>query len=104
MAINRRAPRRESGNHSHLFSTTVQVLIENTTVERIRELAEREGLTAASMAGRLIVEALAARSNPTRPAADVSPDIAPRRDGKRSPAEASSATRPQATARRRDVL
>jgi hypothetical protein len=82
----------------------VQVLVENTTLDRIRELGEREGLTAASMAGRLIVEALAARSNPTRPRVEPSPDIAPRGDGRRSPAEESRASRTRATARRRDIF
>ena len=104
MRIYRKALKDESGNHSHLFSTTMQVLIGNADLARIRELGEREGLTAESMAGRLIVEALAARGNPTRHVADVSPDIAPRRDGKRSPVEKSSAARTAATARRRDVL
>jgi hypothetical protein len=100
MRLYRKALAGESGNHDHLFSTTMQVLIGNSDLERIRELGEREGLTAASMAGRLIAEALAARGNPVRPVAE----IALRLDGKRSPVEGSSATRTRATPQRRDIF
>jgi hypothetical protein len=107
MALNQKTPRREVGRGSQKrpFSVTMNVTIETDRFERIRELAEREGATAASMARQLIDEALHARERgESRSEAAPRPDCTSHRDGRRSPRGGSSAIRTQATARRRDII
>jgi hypothetical protein len=106
MRIYRKALKGESGNQRRPAAVTMQVMIGADSLDRIRELAEREGTTAASMARQLIDEALHARElDERRPDAEMRPPLASRRDGgRRMPAEESRTARPRATAGRRDII
>jgi hypothetical protein len=117
MAIYRRMLKRNvgRGTQRNPFTVHMNVTLEIGQIDLIREMAGRNGWSAASVIRRLIDEALAARRekgadrpsrHPTRRAddADPWPDIAPRCDGRRSPVEGSSATSTRATPRRRDIF
>lgn len=112
MAIYRQTLRRNIGRGTQRspFTAHMNVTLEIDQLNRIRELANRNGLSAASIIRELIDEALRARVRRSKKALgfsirredDARPDLAARRDGqRRSPAEGSEA-RIRATMRRCD--
>ncbi|WP_003614906.1 MULTISPECIES: hypothetical protein [Methylosinus] len=117
MAIYRRMLKRNvgRGTQRNPFTVHMNVTLETGQIDLIREMAGRNGWSAASVIRRLIDEALAARrekgaDRPSRHStrrgddAALLSDFAPRRDANRALVEGSGAPRTRATSRRRDVL